>query len=59
MWDLALERDLEEEAQYLAQLKQKQVEIPEDLPPQLLCVHQVNHLLRQHCCVSLQFSPKP
>lgn len=41
IWDLSLERDAEEEAQYQAQLKQQQAEVPEDLPPQLLFVHQV------------------
>jgi len=40
IWDLSLERDAEEEAQYQAQLKQKQAEAPDDLPPQLLFVHQ-------------------
>lgn len=42
IWDFALERDPEEEAQYQAQLKQQQAEVPEDLPPQLLFVHQVS-----------------
>jgi ribosome assembly protein RRB1 len=41
IWDLSLERDAEEEALYQAQLKQKQAEAPQDLPPQLLFVHQV------------------
>ncbi|KAG0618694.1 hypothetical protein M758_4G085700 [Ceratodon purpureus] len=40
IWDFALERDPEEEAQYQARLKQPQAEVPEDLPPQLLFVHQ-------------------
>lgn len=46
IWDLSLERDAEEEAQYQAQLKQKQAEAPDDLPPQLLFVHQVMILIR-------------
>ena len=41
IWDLSLERDAEEEALYQAQVKQKQAEAPQDLPPQLLFVHQV------------------
>uniref|UniRef100_A0A7I4AC55 Glutamate-rich WD repeat-containing protein 1 n=1 Tax=Physcomitrium patens TaxID=3218 RepID=A0A7I4AC55_PHYPA len=40
IWDLSLERDAEEEALYQAQLKQQQAEAPQDLPPQLLFVHQ-------------------
>jgi ribosome assembly protein RRB1 len=40
IWDLSLERDAEEEAEYQALLKQ-QAEPPADLPPQLLFVHQV------------------
>lgn len=43
---MSLERDAEEEAQYQAQLKQKQAEVPDDLPPQLLFVHQVRILIR-------------
>ncbi|CAM6036599.1 unnamed protein product [Sphagnum compactum] len=39
IWDLSLERDAEEEAEYQALLKQ-QAEPPADLPPQLLFVHQ-------------------
>lgn len=39
IWDLSLERDEEEEAEFLAQVK-KQANAPEDLPPQLLFVHQ-------------------
>lgn len=41
IWDLSLERDAEEEALYQAQLKKQQAEAPQDLPPQLLFVHQV------------------
>ncbi|KAH7307800.1 hypothetical protein KP509_22G078400 [Ceratopteris richardii] len=39
IWDLSLERDAEEEAEFQTHIKQK-VEAPEDLPPQLLFVHQ-------------------
>ncbi|KAJ3696249.1 hypothetical protein LUZ60_001626 [Juncus effusus] len=39
IWDLSLERDEEEEAEFKAQVKE-QVNAPEDLPPQLLFVHQ-------------------
>ncbi|KAK9109832.1 hypothetical protein Sjap_017892 [Stephania japonica] len=39
IWDLSLEKDEEEEAEFKAQTKEK-VDVPEDLPPQLLFVHQ-------------------
>ncbi|OVA16340.1 WD40 repeat [Macleaya cordata] len=39
IWDLSLERDEEEEAEFRARMKE-QVNAPEDLPPQLLFVHQ-------------------
>ncbi|KAH7667309.1 ribosome assembly protein RRB1 protein [Dioscorea alata] len=39
IWDLSLERDEEEEAEFKAKMKE-QVNAPEDLPPQLLFVHQ-------------------
>ncbi|XP_008809056.2 glutamate-rich WD repeat-containing protein 1 [Phoenix dactylifera] len=39
IWDLSLERDEEEEAEFKAKMKD-QVNAPEDLPPQLLFVHQ-------------------
>lgn len=39
IWDLSLEKDEEEEAEFRAQTKE-QVNAPEDLPPQLLFVHQ-------------------
>jgi len=39
IWDLSLERDAEEEAEFRA--KMEQANAPEDLPPQLLFVHQV------------------
>ncbi|KAK9111913.1 hypothetical protein Scep_019432 [Stephania cephalantha] len=39
IWDLSLEKDEEEEAEFKAQIKEK-VDVPEDLPPQLLFVHQ-------------------
>ena len=40
IWDLSLEKDEEEEAEFRAQTKEN-VNAPEDLPPQLLFVHQV------------------
>jgi hypothetical protein len=40
IWDLSLEKDEEEEAEFRAKTKE-QVNAPEDLPPQLLFVHQV------------------
>ncbi|KAK4852870.1 hypothetical protein QYF36_000423 [Acer negundo] len=39
IWDLSLEKDEEEEAEFKAKT-QEQVNAPEDLPPQLLFVHQ-------------------
>lgn len=39
IWDFALERDEEEEAEFKAKT-QEQVVAPSDLPPQLLFVHQ-------------------
>eukprot|EP00271_Cylindrocystis_brebissonii_P017308 TRINITY_DN444_c0_g1_i5.p1 TRINITY_DN444_c0_g1~~TRINITY_DN444_c0_g1_i5.p1 ORF type:complete len:492 (-),score=118.56 TRINITY_DN444_c0_g1_i5:404-1879(-) len=39
-WDLSTERDLEEERQFEAELGQTQADAPEDLPQQLLFVHQ-------------------
>lgn len=39
IWDLSLERDEEEEVEFKAKMKE-QVNAPEDLPPQLLFVHQ-------------------
>lgn len=39
IWDLSLERDEEEEAEFKAETENK-VNAPEDLPPQLLFVHQ-------------------
>ncbi|XP_052185853.1 protein HEAT STRESS TOLERANT DWD 1-like [Diospyros lotus] len=39
IWDLSLERDEEEEAEFKAQTRE-QVNAPADLPPQLLFVHQ-------------------
>ncbi|XP_024017188.1 glutamate-rich WD repeat-containing protein 1 [Morus notabilis] len=39
IWDLSLERDEEEEVEFKAKTKE-QVHAPEDLPPQLLFVHQ-------------------
>lgn len=43
VWDLSLERDMEEEAEYEAQQKKPQAKAPEDLPPQLLFQHMVRH----------------
>ncbi|XP_058097713.1 protein HEAT STRESS TOLERANT DWD 1-like [Magnolia sinica] len=39
IWDLSLERDEEEEAEFKAKMKE-QANAPQDLPPQLLFVHQ-------------------
>ncbi|KAL5175274.1 Glutamate-rich WD repeat-containing protein 1 [Glycine soja] len=39
IWDLSLEKDEEEEAEFKAKTKE-QVNAPEDLPPQLLFIHQ-------------------
>ncbi|XP_041021268.1 glutamate-rich WD repeat-containing protein 1-like [Juglans microcarpa x Juglans regia] len=39
IWDLSLEKDDEEEAEFRAKIKE-QVNAPEDLPPQLLFIHQ-------------------
>ncbi|XP_068644117.1 protein HEAT STRESS TOLERANT DWD 1-like [Aristolochia californica] len=39
IWDLSLERDEEEEAEFKAKVKEN-VNAPDDLPPQLLFVHQ-------------------
>eukprot|EP00252_Welwitschia_mirabilis_P014025 TRINITY_DN31048_c0_g1_i1.p1 TRINITY_DN31048_c0_g1~~TRINITY_DN31048_c0_g1_i1.p1 ORF type:complete len:468 (+),score=104.14 TRINITY_DN31048_c0_g1_i1:81-1484(+) len=39
IWDLSLERDEEEEAEFKARMEEN-VNAPEDLPPQLLFVHQ-------------------
>uniref|UniRef100_A0A0D9X244 Uncharacterized protein n=1 Tax=Leersia perrieri TaxID=77586 RepID=A0A0D9X244_9ORYZ len=39
IWDLSLEKDAEEEAEFRAKLRE-QPNTPEDLPPQLLFVHQ-------------------
>ncbi len=52
IWDLSLERDAEEEAEYQALLKQ-QAEPPADLPPQLLFVHQVTTTLPQFMLTGL------
>lgn len=42
IWDLSLEKDDEEEAEFKAKTRE-QVHAPEDLPPQLLFVHQVTY----------------
>ncbi|KAL5204191.1 hypothetical protein ABZP36_009062 [Zizania latifolia] len=41
IWDLSLERDAEEEAEFRAKMKE-QANTPADLPPQLLFVHQLD-----------------
>ncbi|PKA61859.1 WD-40 repeat-containing protein MSI2 [Apostasia shenzhenica] len=46
IWDLALERDEEEEAEFKAKIKQ-QANAPDDLPPQLLFVHQGQNDLKE------------
>eukprot|EP00475_Leptophrys_vorax_P015951 TRINITY_DN22333_c0_g1_i1.p2 TRINITY_DN22333_c0_g1~~TRINITY_DN22333_c0_g1_i1.p2 ORF type:complete len:144 (-),score=18.35 TRINITY_DN22333_c0_g1_i1:118-549(-) len=40
VWDLSLERDTEEEAEFEAEMKEAQAQAPQDLPPQLMFVHQ-------------------
>lgn len=40
IWDLSVGRDAEEEAEFRAKMKEQAI-APEDLPPQLLFVHQV------------------
>lgn len=51
VWDLSLERDEEEEAEFKVKT-QEQVNAPTDIPPQLLFVHQVyllsNLLIRMY-----------
>lgn len=57
IWDLALERDKEEEAAYESEHnKEMQAEAPDDLPPQLLFVHQVSVVERGRGG-SVQFTP--
>jgi len=46
IWDLSLERDAEEEAEFRAKMKE-QANAPEDLPPQLLFVHQGQRDLKE------------
>jgi ribosome assembly protein RRB1 len=40
VWDISLEKYGEEEAEFRAKMKE-QTNAPEDLPPQILFVHQV------------------
>uniref|UniRef100_A0A0E0MJA8 EF-hand domain-containing protein n=1 Tax=Oryza punctata TaxID=4537 RepID=A0A0E0MJA8_ORYPU len=44
IWDLSLEKDAEEEAEFRARMRE-QADAPEDLPPQLLFVHQGRQLM--------------
>ncbi|KAJ1295536.1 hypothetical protein BS78_01G231900 [Paspalum vaginatum] len=46
IWDLSLERDAEEEAEFTAKIKE-QPNAPENLPPQLLFVHQGQRDLKE------------
>nr|ACG42483.1 glutamate-rich WD repeat-containing protein 1 [Zea mays] len=46
IWDLSLERDAEEEAEFRAKMKE-QANAPEDLPPQLLFAHQGQRDLKE------------
>ena len=48
IWDLSLEKDEAEEAEFKAKTKE-QVNAPEDLPPQLLLIHQVNRDISEQC----------
>nr|CAB3459275.1 unnamed protein product [Digitaria exilis] len=46
IWDLSLEKDAEEEAEFRAKMKE-QANAPEDLPPQLLFIHQGQRDLKE------------
>lgn len=41
IWDLALERDAEEEMEYQMEQAKEQAKLPDDIPPQLLFDHMV------------------
>lgn len=51
IWDLSLEKDAEEEAEFRAKMKE-QANAPEDLPPQLLFVHQVLDKKKDPCVMA-------
>ena len=55
IWDLSLEKDEEEEAEFKAKTKE-QVNAPEDLPPQLLFIHQVDSNISLYVIFIVKFS---
>lgn len=56
IWDLSLERDEEEETEFKAKLKE-QASAPQDLPPQLLFVHQVpNSIALLYTCTDVHIA---
>ncbi|WVZ58867.1 hypothetical protein U9M48_009093 [Paspalum notatum var. saurae] len=46
IWDLSVERDVEEEDEFRAKMEEQTI-VPEDLPPQLLFVHQGQKQLKE------------